>query len=226
MEFGLPGSDGRLLCRTGYLLAHDGDFKTPIWVIQRLTREKALERQPRPNDFRPDLDLPKEERAELSDYKGSGYDRGHMAPSADFGWSAVAISESYLLSNMVPQNGPNNQQIWANLESQVRDWAIVRGEIMIYTGPIYNNDVAEKTIGKGKVGVPDKLYKIVYDVQKKEAIAFLIPNKAIPVKDLPNYIVSIRDIEYITGLNFLSALPRKEQNRIEKPKAPGMWERK
>lgn len=225
-EYGLPSTDGTKLCRTGYLLAHDPEFRTPIWVIERLTKEKALEKLPRKDNFRADIELPEGERAELSDYKGSGYDRGHMAPSADFGWSAVAMDESFLLSNMIPQNGPNNQQIWANLEAQVRDWAIVRGEIFIYTGPIYTDDKAEKTIGKNKVGVPDQLYKIIFDPQRREAIAFILPNAPVPTKDLPKYIVSIRDIECMTGMNFLSVLPRKEQNRIEKQKAEGMWERK
>ena len=148
-----------------------------------------------------------------------------MAPSADFGWSAVAMDESFLLSNMVPQDPKNNQQIWANLEAHVRDWAILRGEIFIYTGAIYDNDMAEKTIGENKVGVPDSLYKVVYDPKANEAIAFILPNEAIPTKDLPKYIVSVRYIEYVTGLNFLSALPRKEQNRIEK-KISDMWKRK
>jgi len=222
---GVPSKDGTLLCRTGYLLAHDGDFKTPIWVAERLTREKALEKLTRKDSFKPDPDLTPGNRAELSDYKGSGYDRGHMAPSADFTWSREAMDESFYLSNMVPQNGPNNQQIWANLEAQVRDWAILRGELYIYTGPVYNDDRAERTIGKNKVGVPDGLYKVIYDPERKEAIAFLLPNEAIPTKDLPNYTTTVREIEYITGLNFLSKLPRKEQNRIEKRVSP-MWPRK
>lgn len=219
---GLPSDDGTLLCRTGYLLAHDGDFKTPIWVIQRLTKEKALLRLPRKESFKVDPDLKKGERAEITDYKGSGWDRGHMAPSADFGWSAQAMAETYYLSNMVPQDGKNNSGIWAQLEAHARDWAIVRGEVFIYTGPIYDDDFAKRTIGKNHVGIPDKLYKIVYDPKREEAIAFIMPNEYIPPKDLPNYAVSVRDIEYITGLNFLSALPRKTQNRIEKAK-PGMW---
>jgi endonuclease G len=226
-EYGIPGDDGTLLCRIGYLLAHDDEFLTPIWVIERLTREKAQARLPRKDSFRPDPDLREGKRAELADYKGSGYDRGHMAPSADFGWSAVAMGESFLLSNMTPQVGKGmNRGIWANLEMQVRDWAIKRGEIIIYTGPVYNNDKAGKTIGRNKVGVPDHFYKIVYDPQRQEAIAFFLPNRPLRTRNLPKYIASVREIEAITGLNFLSALPRKEQNRIEKVKARKMWERK
>ena len=224
-EYGVPGNDGALLCRMGYLLAHDDELLTPIWVAERLTREKVLARLPRKDNFRADPDLEPGKRAELADYKGSGYDRGHMAPSADMTWHPIAMDESFLLSNMVPQDSKNNQQIWASLEAYIRDWAIARGEIIIYTGPIYDNGEANLTIGKNMVGVPDRLYKVIYDTQRKEAIAFLLPNRPLNPKFLSSYIVSVREIESLTGLNFLSSLPRKEQNRIEKTRSE-MWDRK
>ena len=224
---GLPSGDGTLLCRMGYLLAHDPEFKTPIWVAERLTKDRALGTHPRKDAFKADPDLEPEERAELTDYKGSGYDRGHMAPAANVKWDVIAMQESFLLSNMVPQVGKKmNQGIWAALEEKARNWAIERGEVFIFTGPIYNDDKASKTVGANKVGVPDKLYKIVYDPQAEEAIAFLMPNAPLETKDLPKYIVSVREIETETGLNFLSVLSRKEQNRIEKAKATDIqWKR-
>jgi endonuclease G len=224
-EYGIPSNDGTLLCRMGYLLAHDDEFLTPIWVMERLTIEKIFGTSPRKDNFRADPDLQKGFRAELTDYKGSGYDRGHMAPAGNLKWHPKAMDESFFLSNMVPQNGPNNQQIWAMLEDYVRDWVIARGELITYTGPIYDNDEANTTIGQNNVGVPDRLYKVIYDPRRKEAIAFLMPNQPINKKFLPNYIVTIREIEAITGLNFLSSLPRKEQNKIEKTKTE-MWDRR
>ena len=222
--YGMPGTDGTLLCRMGFLLAHDDEFLTPIWVAERLTKERALGGLPRKDNYRADAQLPKGKRAELADYAGSGFDRGHAAPSGNMRWHEQAMAESCYLSNIVPQNSHNNRQIWAALEAHIRDWAMVRGELVVYTGTVYDNEEANMTIGKSNVGVPDRLYKVVYDVQKKEAIAFLLPNQPIDSKHLKNYIVSVREIESITGLNFLSALPRKEQNRIEKTKAD-MWPR-
>ena len=223
-RLGIPGNDGVLLCRKGYLLAHDAEFKTPIWVAERLTKSKAQGTIARKDSFRADLALPVGERAELSDYKNSGYDRGHMAPAANMKFDLIAMEESFLLSNMVPQVGRKmNQGIWAILEEQVRQWAIDREEVFIYTGPIYNNDRASRTIGDNYVGVPDKFYKIVYDPNVREAIAFVMPNAPLETRDMPLYIVSIRDIEMETGLNFLSTLHRKEQNRIEKSKAEMPW---
>jgi len=222
-KLGVPGQEGDFLCRKGYLLAHNPENKTPIWVIERLTPEKAQGTLPR-SKFQADPDLEKGKRAELSDYKGSGYDKGHMAPAADMRWDQQAMDECFYLSNMVPQVGKGmNQGIWKILEENVRICAITRGELYIFTGPIYDDGV-KKTIGKNKVAVPTHLYKIIYDPNKREAIAFIMPNRKLDTKDMPKYIVTIRDIEGKTGLDFLSSLDREQQDIIETIKAEGLWE--
>lgn len=216
---GIPGQQGELLCRQGFLLSHSAERKTPIWVIEYLTAEKANGRLPRLNKFAPDPDLEEGERAELSDYKNSGYDRGHMAPSADMRWDQQAMEECFFLSNMVPQVGKGmNQGIWKNLEESVRSWAVNRGAVYIFTGPIYEGGV-NKTIGVNKVAVPTHIYKIIYDPQKAEAIAFIMPNASLKTEDTPKYIVTIRDVEKKTGLNFLSNLDEHVQEVIENKKA-------
>jgi endonuclease G len=222
-KLGVPGQEGVFLCRKGYLLAHNPENKTPIWVIERLTPEKAQGTLPR-SKFQADPDLEKGKRAELSDYKRSGYDKGHMAPAADMRWDQQAMDECFYLSNMVPQVGKGmNQGIWKILEENVRIWAITRGELYIFTGPIYDDGV-KKTIGKNKVAVPTHLYKIIYDPSKREAIAFIMPNRKLDTKDMPKYIVTIRDVERKTELDFLSSLDKEQQDIIETIKAEGLWE--
>jgi len=225
-RLGVPGQDGDILCRTGHLLAHDPARKTPIWVVERLTSEKATSTVvPREaGSFRLDAGLKKGRRAGLSDYRKSGYDRGHMAPAADMHWDKQAMIECFYLSNMVPQVGKKmNQEIWKALEELVRAWAIDRGELFIYTGPIYDG-ATTKTIGKNKVAVPSRLYKIVYDPNKQEAIAFIMPNEALETEDLPLYIFTIRDVEESTGLDFLSSLDKELQDSIETTRAAGLWQ--
>lgn len=224
-QLGVPGHDGDILCRTGHLLAHHPEYKTPIWVIERLTKEKATRKVvPRYNRFRADPDIKKGERAELSDYRGSGYDRGHMAPSANMRWDKQAMIECFYLSNMVPQVGKEmNQGIWKDLEERSRTWAIERGEIFIFTGPIYDDGVS-KTLGKNRVTVPSRLYKIVYDPGRQEAIAFIMPNEALKTEDLPLYIVTMREVEEKTGLDFLSSLEKELQDSIETVRADGLWQ--
>lgn len=225
-QLGVPGQDGDLLCRTGHLLAHDPVRKTPIWVAERLTADKATSTVvPREaGSFRIDSGLKKGRRAGLSDYRKSGYDRGHMAPAADMHWDKTAMIECFYLSNMVPQVGKKmNQGIWKALEELVRSWVIDRGELFIYTGPVYDSGTT-KTIGKNKVAIPSRLYKIVYDPNRQEAIAFIMPNEVLETEDLPLYIFTVRDVEESTGLDFLSSLERELQDSIETTRAAGLWQ--
>jgi endonuclease G, mitochondrial len=224
--YGVPGNSGNLLCRKGYLLSHDPDRKTPVWVAEHLTRERAQGRvASRSDDFRADADLEPGKRAELSDYRGSGYDRGHMAPAADMEWDEQAMSESFYLSNMVPQAGVGmNRGIWAELEKRVRGWAQERGELYVYSGPIYLAADSENTIGKNKVAVPSFLYKVVLDPRHTEALALIMPNRKLRTEDLPNYLVSVHEVEKETGLRFFSALPAVEQERLQSASDLRLWQ--
>lgn len=224
---GIPSEAPHLLCREGYALSHDGKLKIPVWVQYHLTAEKAQGGgvKERSNDFRPDMELPEGERSELEDYRGSGYDRGHIAPAADMKWSPKAMSESFLLSNMTPQVGKGfNRGIWAKLEAKVRLWAIERGEVYVISGPIFTKGAEHygETIGPDHVAVPTHFFKIVYDPRLKEAIAFVLPNHELKAKDLPEYRVSIDDIEKETGLDFLNKLDKKVEGEVE-GKVVGMW---
>lgn len=217
---GRPAGVGTFFCRTGYALLHSPMNKTPLWVQEYLTAEHTEGPVPRSNNFQPDPDLPLGQRAELEDYKGSGYDRGHMAPAGDMQWSEKAMEESFYLSNMVPQVGPNmNQGIWATLEDTVRRWAKERGALYVITGPIGVSGI----VGPNHVAVPASLYKIVYDPKTQEAIAFIMPNKAIPSRSLSPWIRSVDEVEEATGLDFLSALPAETQNQVESKRAPALW---
>lgn len=178
----------------------------------------------RSNDFQPDPDLEPGQRAELVDYAKSGYDRGHMAPAGDMRWDKDAMTESFFLSNMSPQNGIGmNRGIWKDLEDKVRGWAIARWELYIYTGPIYETGTP-KTIGPNHVAVPAHFYKIIFDPIKVEAIAFIMPNAALKTKDLPKYIVTINEIETKTGLDFLSAIDAAVQKMVESKKQSEVWQ--
>lgn len=223
VQLGIPGDQGQPLCRIGYALAHDAERKTPIWVAERLTRERAMAKAERKNTFAPDPDLQPGERAELRDYKGSGLDRGHMAPNADFNWSADAANESFYLSNMVPQVGVGmNQGIWKELESATRLWAVRRGEVFVFTGPIYEGKY--RKIGKGKVAMPTSLYKIVYDNATQESVAFIMPNKQLRLGDLLDYVTTIDEVESKTGLRFLSQLDDQSRAEVARKKAVVTWE--
>jgi endonuclease G len=225
VKYGAPSEKGDLLCRTGYAIEHDPAHQTPDWVAEHLTREKAMAVLARSNNFKPDPDLEAGARAELKDYTKSGYDRGHMAPAGDMRWSKEAMDESFFLSNMAPQIGPGlNRGIWKNLEEKVRHWAVERGELYVYTGPIYKPGAQHKSIGPDQVAVPDDFYKVVFDPVRDQAIAFIMPNAKLKTQDLPKYIVSVHEVEAESGLQFLSSIDPDVRQVIESKKPAALWQ--
>lgn len=214
--------DYTLLCRDGYLLSHNADSKVPDWVLERLTPSRFKGPGDRDkSEFAPDDELPADGRAELADYKGSGFDRGHQAPAADMKYSQPATDESFFLSNMAPQVGIGfNRHVWAHLEDRVRGWAEHREDVIAFTGPIYG----EKTIGANNVAVPTHFYKIMYEPGRRRAIALILPNKKISGNDLRDYVTSIDEVEERTGLDFLTDIPNSVEVRVERNVA-SLWAR-
>lgn len=210
------------IIRPGYVLENSVADKIPLWVCEHLGPENlngGLTR-PDPEPFAPDPKLAPGKRAELGDYRGSHYDRGHQAPSADESKDKQRQRDTFYLSNMVPQNGPFNQHAWKNLEDLVRNWAQARGEAYVITGPmIYDpkEDEAQtatgllnyKTIGD-HVTIPTHLYKIVVLRDKGgqwRSLAFVMENKTWPATvNYRDFLKSIHWIEERTGLNFMPGL--------------------
>lgn len=170
----VSGAETRVLCRQEYVAVYDPAAHVPRVVGEYLTPAEFDGDVERQDNFAPDPDLPGGESAELSDYRGSGYDRGHMAPAADFKSSPQAMAESFYLSNMVPQVHAMNTGIWAALESAVRDCAEREGRVFVLTGPVLKPG-AER-IGRSGVVVPGELFKVV--VSGRSTRAFVIPNQS------------------------------------------------
>ena len=153
----------RELCYSGFAILHNGQTKTPVFVVERLNRQRLEEAKavPRQDRFFADARLPKAERAELADYRGSGYSRGHMAPAANMA-TPEAMAQSFSLANMVPQNQEHNGGAWARVEEDTRHYVTrAAGDVYVFTGPVYQG--RPETIGAGRVAVPTQLYKLVYD---------------------------------------------------------------
>lgn len=224
VKYGIPSKDNPvLLCRKGYLLSHDNNHKIPFWVAYHLTKKMASGTIERKDSFRPDPDLPKGERAELGDYRNSGYQRGHMFPSDDAAWDKDAMAESFYLSNMTPQLGRQfNNSTWKTLEKKIRQWAKDSGELYIYVGPILATNRV-RTIGKNKVAIPTHFFKVVYDPKRQEAIGFLFPHSDLRGTKPEEYIKRINFIEREAGLDFLSDLPTGLQQSLESEPAE-MWQ--
>jgi endonuclease G len=210
------GPEGSRLVREGYVLSHDNARQIAQWVAYRLDAEDHVGQMARSERFFPDPDLAGNV-AEDDDYRGSGYDRGHMAPAADMRKSRRVQDESFYLSNCVPQTANLNRGEWNKLEQQIRRWRDQKGQLWILTGPAFEKNRAVETIGDG-VAVPHLCWKVVVDELPSGELAvagFLMPN-ADQVPAWKTTQVSLDDIEAKTGLDLLAGLPDAEEKALEK----------
>jgi endonuclease G len=187
------------LCKSNYAIIHRCGVKAPIAVFEHVRPEMINGVNKRRDDFRPDPQVFPHCQAQLSDFAGQPYDRGHMAPAGNFTHTAQAMSESFFLSNMVAQVPNNNRGIWKQLETWERFWVLKGGDFYIISGGIFAPGY--KTIGNG-VGVPTHLYKIIIDKNTKIVTAYLMPNAPLPVEDLPKYQSTVTAVEQATGMKF------------------------
>lgn len=208
LDLGNPGKADQIVDREGYALGYCEAWEQPRWVTYRLTADEVLNQVTgRTDDFQPDPQI-KTGSAQLDDYRGSGYDRGHLAPAADMKWSAKAMRECFYLSNMSPQDRGCNAGIWNEIENTVRGFACSERSVFIVTGPIVSDN--PKKIGPNGVAVPDGFYKVVYDETPPEKmIAFSVPNYNAKGKPR-DFACSVADVERATGLVFFPKLTGKD----------------
>jgi endonuclease G len=192
----------RALCSGSYAVIYSGLTKTPLLVVERLTKEQLADalNEERTNQFYADPRVPPGERSTLEDYAHPGpdrehYDRGHIAPAGDMP-DQVAMAQSFALSNIVPQNAVNNRKggAWFKVEGDTRKFARrAAGNVFVFSGPLFKGQ-PQLTIGKSQVWVPTTLFKMVYDEAGKRSWAHIIPNAAEAVVGAPvDYAAFVRE---------------------------------
>ena len=222
LELPAPIEGNQIIKHTGYTLSYNEEYEVPAYVAYELTKDEVLGGGERNDSFKADESV-RTGSAELDDYKGSGYDRGHMAPAADFKWSSEAMSDTFYLSNMCPQDPSFNRGIWADLEAVVRTMAYDNSSVYVVTGPVLTDGPYE-TIGKSKVAVPKRFYKVILDYTDPEikAIGFVLPNEASD-KALQHFAMSVDSVEEITGIDFFPSLPDEQEEIIEGSVNTALW---
>ena len=192
----------RELCYEAFAVLHDGNTRTPLYVAQRLNRrtiEAADEK--RKDKFFADARLPAAERAELDDYKRSGYSRGHMAPAGDMA-TPSSMAQSFSLANMVPQDIQHNGGAWAKIEQDTRRYVLrAKGDVYVITGPVFTS--SSPAIGRNEVKVPTYLYKLVYDASTQRAWAHWQANREGERVSPP---ISYEELVKRTGITFFPNL--------------------
>ncbi len=228
---GLPKvEDGEeVINHLAYSLVYSEKHEQAKWVSHIITADIIDGKVKRSNNFRKDP-LVKTESASQKDYflkykdektgkykyDGYGYDRGHLAPSADFRWSSEALSESYFYSNMSPQLPEFNRKKWADLEGLLRGYISDHSETQLYivTGPILNDSLPKIERSINKISIPKYYYKVALDLTNKKAIAFIMPNKDIKYP-VSSFSVSINEVENSTGIDFFYQLPDSLEEVLE-----------
>lgn len=199
----------------GYTVSYNPSWFIPNWVAYELTFSEVNGSAPRSNDFAPDPEI--SDPVMEYEYKGFGYDRGHMAPAADMKWSRQAMSESFYMSNMCPQNHNLNDKDWKYLEEHVRDLARKFDNIYVCCGPIVTS--TDHTIGNyHSIVVPQAFFKVL--LRRKgdswSAIGFRMENKSRSGKfPLSHFAMSVNELEDLCGIDFFYSLPDDIEEEIE-----------
>lgn len=206
-------SNQQIVKHSNFTLAYSETDEQAAWVAYELTQAEVQGGTARSDDFREDS-LITTGSASPDDYRRSGYDRGHLAPAGDMGFSEQAMSESFYMSNISPQEPAFNRGVWKDLEEDVRKWAMRDSNLYVVTGPVFGR--SRKKIGENQVTVPTHFYKVIlyYDGTEGKTIAFLMPNKATK-KPVRSFAVSVDEVEQQTGIDFFPALPDHLEDHLE-----------
>ncbi len=220
IELPLINNNDVIIFHEYYTLSYNEQHEQANWVAYKLTKKHILGNVNRTNNFRFDKNIPTGSST-LEDYKGSGYDRGHLVPAGDMKISKKAMSESFFMSNISPQRPGFNRGIWKKLETKIRNAALNEEELYVVTGPVLSDNL--DYIGNN-VSVPDYFYKVILDYSEPtiKAIGFILPNIK-NKKSISDYAMTIDKIEQITGINFFNNLPDDIENSIESEYDYNLW---
>ncbi|MFL2585385.1 MAG: DNA/RNA non-specific endonuclease [Parvicellaceae bacterium] len=232
----LPENDLKFIKHSTIVISYNEEHEQANWVAHKINNKIINGNVSRTNDFRTDkmiLTGSSEEadyflKTKLSSgkykYDGYGYDRGHLAPSADFKWSEKALSESYFYSNMSPQLPEFNREGWARIEDFLRTYIYSKNvDLLVITGPTYNSKVRKQSRSKNNISIPDYFFKIAIDLTNEEGIGFYVPHKKLE-KPIESYILNIDSIEKITDYNFNYQLNSEIEKKIESQLNLKFWQ--
>ena len=231
-EQALPKIDAAdtIVEHSAMLLSYDEDSEGPEWVSHIIYPNTGRERAKRKNNFKTDTKV-FTKTATSANYTALNkldadvtYDRGHMAPSADFNWWQKAMDESFYYSNMSPQLSGLNRNKWRMLEDLLRSYSNRTGNLLyVTTGPLFTG-IIKDPLPDSKIDVPGAYFKVVVDPVAKLGIGFVLPNEFISTQEkLINYFYSIDDIEDMTSFDFFAGLEDPLEWFVEGDTEPLSW---
>ncbi|MBE9562802.1 MAG: DNA/RNA non-specific endonuclease [Proteobacteria bacterium] len=205
-KLGEPCKTDLVLNRDGYCLGYNYNRKCAAWVSYVVSKGSIGIDVERDDGFYDDLDIPEPYRVQPNDFKNTGYDKGHLAPSASIDFSRKSNAQTFAMSNIALQHPKLNRQAWGSLENTIRNWTCNKGKLMIIAGPIY---ASRPKIIKN-IPVPKAFYKVIYSFKHNRCIGFIFPNENIRANKLWDYVMSVDNIEKETDQKFFSKLNAKK----------------
>lgn len=221
-----PRTFTRIFRNEGFLVGYSEWRANPLWVVYRLRPITAKRHFKRPARFRAD---PRSLRhIDHHDYSHSGYTRGHLAPNYAIAnlYGRTAQLDTFLMTNVSPQRADLNRKLWQRLEEvEVDYFARWFGELWVVTGPVFDDDI--RTLKSG-VEIPDAFYKILVrpprgEYKEPRMLAFLMPQKVRGDEPLDRYLVSVDEIERLTGFDFFHELDDRIEDKVEGSKSTRGW---
>lgn len=225
MEVPAPLNDRpeQIIRRKGYTVSYNKQTRQANWVAWHLVKSHTYGRYHRDEQiFTEDMSVPSP-RATDADYYGSRYDRGHLCPAADNKWSEEAMEESFLFTNVCPQNHSLNKNSWNDLEMECRRWARQYGAIDIVCGPIFYDKKNPTTIGRNRIWVPDAFFKVVLCRHTPfKALGFVYKNHG-RKQPMHETVCTIDEIERLTGIDFFPLLKDDVESKVEAQSSLSDW---
>ncbi len=219
-----PGDE--VITHPGHMLVYSEKHEQPKWTAHIATPDLITGNLARIDSFLPDP-LVKTGSAVTADYWNSGYDRGHLVPSADMRWNYDALKATYYYSNISPQVPELNRETWADLEDWGRRYVnFSKRRVFVITGPVLRDGLPtmQKADRKNEVSIPELFWKVIADLDgdQPKAIAFVMQNKKLDGPPI-SFAVPVDSVEKLTGFDFLSSLDDAVEARVEAARELKDW---
>ena len=210
-EFTNPklSNNTQALCMDGFAVMYSGVSRTPLWSAEYLDRKRLQQAKEidREDSFHEESRLPKLARASLSDYSGSGYDRGQLAPNGNMANRSQQY-DSFSFANIAPQSPRNNRYIWRNIESATRYLTQQYGEVYTITGVAFTSKKTKQLADR--VLVPSHFFKAVYIPAINQAGVYYAPNDESERIE----VISIDGLTAQTGIDVFPILERSVKAEV------------
>jgi endonuclease G len=221
-KLGIPGETDLVLDRDGYSLGYSYQYKCALWVSYIVSKHSIGVDLDRGEIFYPDPDIPSPHRVSPDDFKNTGYDKGHLAPSSSIDFSRRSNDQTFAMSNIALQDPKLNRQAWGSLEGLIRDWTVTKGKLLITVGPLYN----QRPRRINDIPLPNGFYQVIYSFKHKRAIGFILPNEDVKASQLWNYAKTVKDVEKETGYTFFKKMDKNLQKKVKAELDISWWKEK